>query len=478
MAKKTYHTVIFGSRLSGLLAAGLMRERGASVLLLTDEDVTPRKEKGYELDMQMLPLGGIPHCNSVTGVLGKVGINLSDKKLFSPATLLFQVITDQYRLDISGKEEALKEELSLEFPGGPENFFPLMTEQGRTRKAIIEMEGMGKALFSPFGMFSKLSWKIKGKGKGQTLAGTSLFGKLSTGGLSGPFKDILSLCLEFSTPLYGEAEKLPFLNLLAGDTTGYYPKGGMSGFKSLLLSKLKKAGVHIEKVETLKSLEIENKRISKIRFEKEGVSTKSLIFNSDPVSLPPLLPQGFFAKSFRAELATKKRVGRWQSIFIGIDADKIPVGMCDAFLLAEEGNEPLFVRLTPAGEEGAVPKGKRLLKVSRPVQGEATPSDAETSGKKFEKETLGRLKNLIPFLGDGAEVIYKTGGDQASSDDALLGGPLLTPPGLGTLSPLTPFKNLFLSGREIFPVLGLEGDFLAAGMTADLVTKVLADMER
>jgi len=68
---KDYDVVVFGDSLCGILSAAILRDHGTKVLLLVDQEISVRREKGYLIDEQMLPLGNIPDTPSVTNILGR-----------------------------------------------------------------------------------------------------------------------------------------------------------------------------------------------------------------------------------------------------------------------------------------------------------------------------------------------------------------------------------------------------------------------
>ena len=138
-----------------------------------------------------------------------------------------------------------------------------------------------------------------------------------------------------------------------------------------------------------------------------------------------------------------------------------------------------MIQMVPASEDGVTPQGKRLMKVSRAVDKSSDIAASKENLMRFEKSVLRKLDDLIPFLDDGRfEVLYKIASKPVSSDDYLIDESLLAPARLGTLSPLTPYGNLFISGKEVMPVFGIEGDFLSAEMISHNLLKVIAEPEK
>lgn len=476
MAKKKYDTVIYGGRLSGLLAAALLADKGVNVLIINDESSSEKVEKGYKLDFQMLPLGNIPDSPAVTNILGRLGLGLSNKEFFCPAELLFQVITGSHRMDFSWKEKALEAELVTEFGEAGSRLLQLLKERLTLREAITEGDHERDDIFPPYGVKNKLFWKLKGKAKLFNMPEDTLYERLSSMDISDSLKRIISLSSKFSSPLYPVSDLLPFVPFLSR-LEGYYPKGGMSGFKKLIMARLKDRGVEIKDGALAAEFLVQKNKVSQLTLKGCGtkILAKSFIFNSDPVKLPSLLPQKLFTKTFINGLKGSGNRLWWQSIFIGIDEDVIPVGMHDNLIVDDDEDLPFMIQMVPALEDTVTPKGKRLLKVSRAIEKGSNIAGSKENLIRFEKSVLRRLNDLIPFIDGKFEVIYRIASHPVSSDDYLIDEPSLTPAQFGTLSPLSPYENLFISGKEIMSVFGVEGDFLSAEIISHNLLKVITE---
>lgn len=480
MAKKRYDVVVYGGRLSGLLAAALLSDKGAKVLIINDEASSEKVEKGYKLDFQMLPIGNIPDSPAVTNILGRLGLGLSNKERFCPADLLFQVITGKHRIDFSWKEESLKAELVGEFAEEAFKLIAFLRERSAVRDSITEGNHERDEIFPPHGIKAKLFWKLKGKGNHFNLPEETLEERLKDLNISDSLNRIITLPSKFSSPLYPVSDSLPFVPFLSR-LEGYYPKGGMSGFKKLIMTSLKDRGVEIKNGASAEKFLVQKNKVSQLTLKGCGtkVLAKSFIFNSNPVNLPSLLPQKLFTKSFTEGLKGSGERLWWQSIFIGIDEDIIPVGMHDNLIVDDDEDLPFMIQMVPVSETGVTPKGKRLLKASRVAEKGSDIAASKEQLIRFEKSVLRRLDDLIPFLDSAKfEVLYKSASKSVSADGYLINEPLLAPARMGSLSPLTPYGNLFISGKEIMPVFGIEGDFLSAEMISHNLLKVIAEPEK
>ena len=488
MLKRAYDVVIFGDGLCGLLTAAVLNDSGAKVLLLHNLEEVRKEVKGYLIDGQMFPPGNIPDVPAVTKILGRIGIGLSNKAFFQPVSPIFQVVTGKRRIDVHDDLDKTAEEFGMEFGKDAGNIVPLLEEGCNAREALVRIIEGGGNIFPPHTIKNRILSGVKKKLiKGGALSFYSEE-KLDGAGLSPELKKVFQSFLEFSLPLRPLPGELPAIPLQPGSGKCYYPKEGMGGLKRLFVSKLKEKGVDVHHSKNIKSFDVQKNMVTAISLAEKDqrVLTKTFIFNAPVPTLRPLLPETFSTRHLRETLAGETPWGYWRSIYIGINADKIPVGMSDNLVVEDSSGGTFLMQLSPSHEETVAPAGKRLLKISRSVplndswQDRDVPDDssvAKPAFETFEKDCLGLINDLIPFLEGDFDIIQRSDDEAASADNYILRGPLKGPLGIGTLSPLTCFKNFFITGKEIMPVLGIEGDFLSATIIADHILKIIAEPE-
>ena len=329
--QKSYDVIIAGGRLSGLLTAALLNNQGVNVLVLDDEDCREKTIKGHKLDLQMFHSSKLGDSPGVRDILSILGIDLSDTELFYPSQPFFQVITERHRLGFHGSWENITDEFEREFPEEAQAILSLLRSGVESREKLIHALYNEKRVLPSHGIKAKLDDTIRSKKRNINTLGDFFQDKVETGGFSASLKNILSLCLDHAIPLFPDFLKTNCFPLQLGNPRGCVPRGGMTALKSLIKEKLKNAGVNVYPLSGIDKLTIQKRKVTGITTygSYETIHTEALVYNTGLTILSQLLPKNLFIKTFRESLESNKRWGRWRSIYIILDEDKIPVGMHD-----------------------------------------------------------------------------------------------------------------------------------------------------
>ncbi len=478
--QKSYDVIIAGGQLSGLLAAALLNNQGVHVLVLDDEDCQEKIIKGHKLDLQMFHSSKLSESSGVRDILSILGIDLSDTELFYPSQPFFQVITEGHRLGFHGSWENITDEFEREFPEEAQSTLSLLRSGVESREKLIHALHNKKRVLPSHGMKGKLDDTIRGKKRNINTLGDFFQDKVEKGGFSASLKNILSLCLDYAIPLFPGFLKTNCFPLHLGNPRGCVPRGGMTALKSLIKGKLKDAGVSVYPLSGIDKLTIQKKKVLGITTygSYETIHTKALIYNTGLSILSQLLPKSLFTKAFRETLESNKRWGRWRSVFIIVDKNKVPVGMHDDVVIDRGSSSPLILQIQPPGYEKQAQDGTRLLKVSTRVEDSKDIKSANPeSADAFEQSVIETLRKLMPFLDERFEIIYRFDREPLSKDDYIFKGPIKGPLNVGIISPFTPYGNLFISGKEVITTLGLEGDFILARVLANHISNLISGKE-
>ena len=380
---------------------------------------------------------------------------------FLPSLPFPQIIKSKHRLGFHGNRESIEDEFAREFPGEAYNIAQILWTVVENRKGIIDTLVKEKGMLPSFGIKAKLDSTIRRKKN--TLNLQDLFqDNIKNSNCSTELKEIFSLAINYSTPLLTPHLQTAFSPSDFGNEIGFYPQGGMTGFKAHIKEKLKTFGVEIHPLSGIEKLNINKRELTgiTIRGSEKQINASFLIYNSDLSVLHSLLPKNIFTKSFLEELTMKKVWGQWRTLFLLVEDDKIPVGMHSDLVIYREDKSPLIIQFLPKGNNELQGNDKRVIKVCTPMIGKKNPAESDNESiDSFEKATIEKLNELMPFLDKKIEIIYKHDNAPISKDDYIFSGSLKGPLNVGIMSPFTPFENLLIAGKEVITTLGLEGDF-------------------
>jgi phytoene dehydrogenase-like protein len=169
-------------------------------------------------------------------------------------------------------------------------------------------------------------------------------------------------------------------------------------------------------------------------------------------------------------------------LFLGLQEKVIPVGMRDLLVsIADlekpyEGGNALFISLSPAGEEREAPEGRRAVTVQSLVPMEKLDRTSLMNHQRTVTEHLGRLMPYLDRYTDFVEFDWTL--DQVSRWSHW-GYPHFvyeTSSGFRWEEGILPVRlsrGVYLSGKEGFPYLGLEGEVWCGWKVAGAILKKL-----
>jgi len=488
MLKHSYDIVIWGDSLCAVLTAAGLSARGLDVLFLTDMEVSG-KTSPLSYEISHLPVGGIPESDLTAKILGQAGINLYDGSLFQPCRPLLQFVAGRERIDITSDIAENAKEICLGASGKPGRIADVLADGVRGREKAVEFLRGGIDIFPPHNLRKKLSYSLRRRG-GKTPIPQKNFYEEARGLKGGDLLAQLSLLLaKLSIPAMPDNSGGHLIPLPLCGRSSFSPRKGMKGFKGLVLEQLKKKGVDVLGVSGIERLEFVKNRAAAVRFDKKVVSAKAFLFGGHVGDLAALLPDSFSGRAMKKRLSAHKPSGMWQSVFISLEEGLMPVGMHDELILEACDGEPLLIQKICYTCGTDVPDGQHLLKVSRPVpfaeesgkcaeSSDRSASEDGGSSNSFEGLAIEELKRLIPFMDGRFKVLYSSDGRTGSADDYFYSGDFKPPFNIGSLSPMSVFPNLFIASKELIPILGIEGDFVAAELLAGYLVEAASPPEK
>ncbi len=464
-----YEVIILGSGLGGLIAGTLLSMQNHLVLLLMERGAKPHFEKeGY----RFVPFSSLSEKNLRVELIQTISQRLGlppmgDKRETrdekgKKERVSFQLILPQSRIDLYPDWTLLKRELKREFP-----------------KEIFEIEKFYEEL-------AKIRASLKGAKADEPLSfplrvKSLLKNRFSfeRSPFSIEFKKFLQLQLISYGSFYSDWFPISFLGfqLLKDETEELARQTDSEIFKDTILKRFLNSGGRVEEIEEVERVEMGWRRRLTLSLEEGGRQFYSnlLIFNSPLHRLAPLLGEKR-KKILKFERRIQPRF-ILTPIFLGIQDRVIPVGMRDLlvsiFDLGKpfEGGNLLYLSLSPKEDEIMAPEGKRALTVEGLISIEKWNQGLFD---EFKEGVLTHLKRLIPFLEDHLEFIeWEWGLEQVSrwSYPHYLYEATVDFNWRDGVVPIQMAKNLYFTGKENFPYLGLEGEALSGLKVGEEILK-------
>jgi len=453
-----YEVIILGSGLGGLIAGALLSKQNRSVLLLMEKGFKTYFEKG---GYRFIPFSSLSEKHVTLDLIQ----TLSQKLGLSPIRgkrrdqengggrkekVAFQVILPKSRIDLYEDWLLLKKELQREFP---KEFFEIekfYKEMARI-KTSLKSAKVHESVYLPLPM------RLRSLLKNRFYYERSPFSK--------EFKKFLQLQLISHGNFYSDWFPISFLasNLLKGEIDEWVGPIDLEIFKNQVVEGFLNSGGRVEEVEKVQKIEMGWRRGFTLSLEGESsFHSKILIFNAPLHHLIPLL--GERQKKIMKFVRKIQPSSILIPIFLGIQEKVIPVGMRDLFISIFdlenpfEGGNLLYGSLSPRGDEGMAPEGKRAFTVLGFM-----PLEKWQQGlfDEFREGVFRHLKRLIPFLEDYLELVDWEWVLEQGSRWSYSHYIFETPGGFNWRDGLIPIrisKNLYFIGKENFPYLGLEGE--------------------
>ncbi len=463
--------IILGSGLGGLIAGTLLSIKNRSVLLLIEKGFKPYFEKGgyrfipfsnlseknlnFQLIQNVAKRLGLPPFSEIKGR----GMDKEKKKRIS-----FQVILPKSRIDLYQDWALFERELRREFPKEIFEIEKFYEEMSQIKNSLKSSKTDAPPYIPP-------PMRVRSFMKKRFYFEHLHFSR--------EFKKFLQLQLVSYGNFHSDWFPISFLAfyLLNVETDGSFKQIDLEIFKNLILEKFLHSGGRVEEIERVDGIEMGWRRGVNLSLDegKKRLHSDILILNSPLHHLSPLLGK----KRKKISKFERKIQPRYLQvpIFLGVQEKVIPVGMEDLSISLlnieksfEKGNL-LYIFLSPKGDESMAPEGKRAVTIEGFM-----PFEKWDHGLFFEfKEgVLSHLKRLIPFLEDNIEFIdwgwaleqvqrwSYTHYIYESPDDFNWGDGVV---------PARISENLYFTGKENFPYLGLDGEVLSGLKTGEEILK-------
>jgi phytoene dehydrogenase-like protein len=471
-----HEIVILGSGLGGLIAGALLSRNNRKVLLLKERRYQPSfVREGYrfvpfsnfsERRLKHSLLQKITHTLNLPPVTGDREDGRKADRRFGKTKqeLAFQVILPKARVDLFCQRSIFRREWKREFSKEADRIANLYKEMERIAPLMRRIKSEGGS-WSAFPIRSS-HW-IKRWLPLKSLPRERMNEKLST--FSKEFREFIQLQLISWGNLY--SDRFPFYLaaylLLQDEGEEWISQIDLERMEKRILEIFVHSGGKIEEIEGVEK--IERKWLGGFALSLKGetgvLRSRFLLFNCPLHHLSHLLGK------------KNRKLSRWREkiqpryalvpLFLGIDEKVVPVGMRDLLVSILDLEKPygggnlLFLHLGPKGNGESAPEGKRALAVESLIsmeQGDLGSLDEQLRG------VMRHLEYLFPFLEHYVEFtdwswakeqfscwsyphfLYETNHDFNWGEGVV---------------PVRLLRNLYFVGKENFPYLGLEGEFIS-----------------
>jgi len=472
---KVFDVAVLGAGLSGLIAATRLAKENRSVLLLKEE----RYRSSYTRDGYRF----VPYSN-----FSEKQIQIRLLKIISPPTdhrenqkkrdkpeqkVSFQVILPEARIDLCRERSLLQREWRREFPEELNQIETLYGEMERIKQVLKKVKSKAPP-GSNFPIWNRSFIKkwlpFDGLPKGGTDKWLSSF--------SPEFKKFIELQMISHGHLHSDSFPIPLVSHLLFNEEGdeWEESVDLEKVTQSMIEKFIQSGGSVEDIEGVEKVQMKGRGefSLSIKGDEKIFRSRSLVLNAPLHCLSNL-----FGKKGKALSRWGKKIRpRYVLVpfFLGIRERVIPVGMRNALVSIlnlqkpYEGGNLLFLSLSRKGDENQAPEEKRALTVQSLLSFGGSQKDSISD---LQDRVMNHLKHLFPFLENHIEFIDQKWADdqmdcwsyphflyEVDSDFRWRRG----------IVPIRISKNLYFSGRENFPYLGLEGEILSGWLVGEEIS--------
>jgi phytoene dehydrogenase-like protein len=472
---KVFDVAILGAGLSGLIAATRLAKENRSVLLLKEEKYRfAHARDGY----RFVPFANFSEKQIQTRLLKKISPPTDHRENQKKGDkteqkVSFQLILPKARIDLYRERSLLQREWRREFPeelNQIENFYAELERIKQVLKKVKSELPSGSNFPVWNRSFLKRWLSFDGLPKGGTDKWLSSF--------SPEFKKFIELQMISHGNFRSDSFPIPLVSHLLFKEEGdeWEESVDLGKVTQGMIEKFIQSGGSVEDIEGVEKVQMKGRRefSLSLKGDEKIFRSRSLVLNS-----PLHCLSNIFGKKGKALSRWGKKIRpRYVMVpfFLGIRERVIPVGMRNLLVSIldlqkpYEGGNLLFLSLSRKGDENQAPEGKRALT----VQGFMSCGGSQKNSiSDLQDGVMIHLKHLFPFLENHIEFIDRKWADdqmdcwsypyflyEVHSDFRWRRG----------IVPIRISKNLYFSGRENFPYLGLEGEIISGWLVGEEIS--------
>ncbi|MBP9208129.1 MAG: hypothetical protein KBG28_29445 [Kofleriaceae bacterium] len=471
MRSGSYDVVVIGDDLAAVTCAALCARRGLRTILLTHDDRPSR----YALGPYKLPVDPTPwplRSNAIERILRDLGLDLALRRKLRDGRLTAQVCGPDLRLDLVADAEALAGQLRRELASDGDAALACWDAATATSSAIDALLAAEPA-FPATGF-----WDRKGQGRlaERVVTEAAAFARVLAERSLGPTARALLAAAPLAMLRDGEPSAAAHARTLAAWRAGLGSlRGDGDPLREAVLEKFSTAGGEVRAARAV-GLEVSWGKVSAVRVDGgDELGAGQVVAALPPGALADLL--GKKAPARLRELAEATRVvGHRYTLNLVVDEAALPEGMAPLVLAVTQAGWSYTISVGDPDDAGRVVVS---LATTLPCDGPRTEAQLAAAAAERRTALRAELGEIMPFYERHVMMVHSPHQDAAPEVPGGRGGhepprglPAPMRPvihgraddgaDLAALPLVTGLKNLTLTGDQLLPQLGLEGELVAA----------------
>jgi phytoene dehydrogenase-like protein len=495
MPTNSYDAIIVGDDLAALTCAALCARRGLRTLWLPHDERPAR----YPVGPHKLPVEPLlwPARGGKGGerVLKELGVDLAVRRKARELRLAAQIVAPDVRIDLAADAEAFARELDRELSPAAGATVRAAWDGAAPVSATLDAILAGGAAFPAIGFWER---RDAGKLAGKLEADAAAWWQQATGALVDPGAH--AAVIGPAVIAAGDSGVAPAAAARALELwrAGVTPlRGDGDALRELLIEKLAGAGGEVRHGQVVELTMSWGKIGSVVIDRSTGLGTgrgEELGCGQVITSLPPGVVFQLLGKKAPRRLLELQEgltyVGRRFTVNIVMDGAGVPEGMAPIVLFLQPGRPPVadaaFAIHVGEPDDGGRVVVSLSAVLADPVQDE---TELARAADALRKALLARLDEIMPFYrrhlvmvhsphqASAPEVPGGRGGHEAPKGlpypmREIWRGTTEGGAGIAALPYATGIKNLTLTGGQILPGLGVEGELVSGWSAARLAMAI------
>ncbi len=467
MSETFHHDVVFlGSSLSGLVAAGLLVQAGKRVMVVDSGEFPSVDEDGW---IRPVPF---PVGRGFRNVLKDLLFHPAELKSFIEVDPALQVVLPWGRPAFYSNRAMLEREVARDVPASAGVLLDMFDEArnvcGRFNDFLNRLPSVPIGGLAGFTRYRRLISE-------GDFGGILKMRSPSCGDVTDSFADAVLLrdsvfsAYSWSVPamkqgLPSAVVLRPFFTATTNDSRF---KGDWGWLRRCILDKIEKGGGTVVGGVSIDEIVCNGKRAVGVRlkgYSKENISASAVVINGYPLKAVSLFRDSSNVGVFEKWAMSLLPVRRLGYIQLMVFAAGLPEGMEGDLVITGGSSEdrilvqrhPFFPRMEYSDEDRVVITCSFIL----PEKG--------SEWEKAYDSILKRVLSVMPFLertfvfGPKESIKYVFPEDGGIfSEDVVYGTAYLSRADARLHDGVSPVKDLYVTGRSVFPALGTDGEILA-----------------